>query len=134
MLTKQCARCKTIIPFGITYCEKCKPLADIAAAESKAKRTKQYNSQRNPLHDAFYASKEWKTLRYVKLMQINYKCEDCVEENAIRIELAAEVHHIESLDKAWEKRLDIKNLRGLCTRHHNIRHERFTSRKRKPSN
>lgn len=127
MLTKQCARCKTIVLFGLTYCEACKPLAEVQAAESKAKRTKLYNKQRNPIHEAFYASKEWKAIRYEKLKTIKYKCEDCVEEKLERPKLAAEVHHIVTLDDAWEKRFDIHNLRGLCTRHHNIRHDRFVS-------
>ena len=133
MITKQCARCRTIVPFGVTYCESCKPIAQEEAIQSKAKRTKQYNRQRNPLHESFYASKEWKALRYEKLKQIKYKCEDCVKEEALRPKLAAEVHHIESLDKAWDKRFDIYNLRGLCTMHHNIAHERFVSRRMKTS-
>lgn len=133
MITKQCARCKAIIPFGITYCETCRPLAQAQAAESKAKRAKHYNKQRNPLHESFYASKEWKNLRYEKLRRIKYRCEDCVLEGSVHPKLAAEVHHIESLDKAWDKRFDIDNLRGLCTQHHNKVHGRFVSKRIKQS-
>ena len=86
------------------------------------------------IHDAFYRSKEWKALRYYKLKSIGYMCEDCISAKAVHAELATEVHHIQTLDEAWDKRLDLNNLRGLCTRHHNVTHGRFVSRPSQRSN
>jgi len=120
MLTKQCAKCRKIIPYGTTYCEACQTVVDEHKQQSRAMRTKQYDKTRNAEYKAFYNSKDWRTLRLVKLQQSGYKCECCGE-------IAEDVHHIIPIDtpEGWARRLDITNLMCLCVRCHNKQHKRF---------
>ena len=123
MLTKLCARCKVMIPYGTTYCDLC---ADIVR-KSKTITDRRYNSRRDPKYAAFYNSTEWHTLRAVKLQQAGYKC----EHPGCRA-LAVEVHHRIPLAVDWSKRLEIDNLEALCLDHHNARHNRFGGGQRNP--
>lgn len=127
MLMKMCPKCRLIIPANKQYCDKCKPLVDKAMSERKAKADKKYNStKRNQLYVKFYQSKEWKTLRAVKLSQENYMCEECKKQD--KVSLAVDVHHIEPVSKAWDKRLDINNLKCLCVECHNKAHNRWSKK------
>ena len=62
----------------------------------------------------FYCSKEWRKLREVKLMNEHGICEEC--EKAY----ATEVHHVESLEDNFDRRLDYDNLQALCKPCHSI--------------
>lgn len=108
MLTKMCKKCGAIIPYPLTYCDKCtRPKAERAASD------KHYNKyKRNKRNDAFYHSKEWKALSAYVLIVNDYKCTECGG-------IATEVHHIVEVNDDWNKRLDIKNLKPLCTGCHN---------------
>lgn len=127
MLMKLCPKCKKVISADKKYCDKCQPLVDRAIAEqnkkNKAKYDKEYNKTRDPKYVEFYKSKEWRTLRAVKLSQAEYLCEDCKEKGIIT--LATDVHHMVPIKEDWSKRLDIDNLRCLCVRCHNKRHNRW---------
>ena len=128
MLMKYCPRCGKLITQMQAYCDTCQAIVDEAREQRKAEQRKKYNkkynhTKRDPKYARFYASKEWKTLRAVKLSQSGYMCEKC-KSNGI-IKLAEDVHHIIPVSKDWEKRLDINNLRCLCVQCHNEEHERF---------
>lgn len=127
---KFCPRCGTLIPATKKYCDKCQPIVDKEAKERKIKRKaiydKRYNkTKRNPKYAQFYKSKEWKTLWAVKLSQCDYMCEDCKAKGIIT--LATDVHHIQPISKAWDKRLDINNLKCLCVQCHNKAHKRWNN-------
>lgn len=128
MLMKFCPKCHVIIMQSKSYCDKCQVTVDTAKAERKtisnAKAGKRYNqTKRNPAYVSFYHSTEWKTLRAVKLSQSSYLCQDCKAKGVIT--LAADVHHIETISEAWDKRLDINNLKCLCIECHNKAHGRW---------
>src|SRR5690606_41899955 len=66
---------------------------------------------------AFYKSAAWERLRRVVLARDNYLCQRCLEHQ--RITPATTVDHIVPLSVAWERRLDMSNLRSLCGPCHN---------------
>ena len=62
--------------------------------------------------DRFYASYEWRRLRYSTLKELGFRCLACgrsVKEGAV-----IHVDHIKPLRKNWELRLDPNNLQPLC--------------------
>lgn len=126
MLTKQCPRCRKIIPFGMDYCEECQPIKDEQREQFKAKRTSKYNKQRDPKYKQFYMTREWQILRSLKLQQTGYLCEECKTEGLMAP--AEDVHHVIPISMDWDKRLDINNLKCLCVKHHNLEHDRFKSK------
>ena len=128
MLTKQCARCRKIIPYGTTYCMDCQPIAQEQAEQSKAKHTSKYNKQRDPKYKQFYMSREWLILRRLALQRDEYMCVRCKALGVMAV--ASEVHHIKPISIAWDKRLDIDNTECLCLDHHNAEHGRFKKRGR----
>lgn len=129
MLTKQCAKCKRTVPFGIRHCANCAPIAEQEQAENKAKRGRQYDKARDPKYKIFYDSIEWRTLRAVKLQESGYICERCKAEGITT--LAEDVHHIVPLGVDWDLRLTKPNLICLCVSHHNEAHDRFGRFKKK---
>lgn len=88
-------------------------------------RERRYNNKRNPKYKTFYNSDAWNMLKNKKMMDEQYKCEDCGE-------LAVEVHHIKPIqtEVGWELRLDYDNLAALCIDCHNKRHGRFQKGKK----
>lgn len=66
---------------------------------------------------AFYKSAAWERLRRAVLARDNYLCQRCLEHQ--RITPATTVDHIVPLSVAWERRLDMSNLRSLCGPCHN---------------
>lgn len=128
MLMKFCPKCRKLIMQGNIYCDKCQAIVDADKAERKAisnaKAFKKYNqTKRKPAYVQFYRSNDWKTLRAVKLSQSDYLCQLCKAKGIIT--LAADVHHIEPISEAWDRRLDIDNLQCLCVGCHNQVHERW---------
>lgn len=113
MLTKQCSRCRKIIPYGLTYCEDCQKIMDDQVEKIKAKRTANYDRfRRDKKSKAFYNSDPWKMLSAKKLQDDKYRCQVCGA-------IATEVHHIVPIKKDWFKRFDINNLMSVCTSCHN---------------
>ena len=107
MLTKLCKKCGKLIPYPLTYCDKCRP-----KPKDKAKETRYYDkNRRDKRSTAFYNSKEWRALSAYVLMINNYQCAECGK-------VATEVHHIIEVKDDWSKRLDIDNLQPLCTSCH----------------
>ena len=126
MILKPCPRCKRMIPYGLTYCPDCKPIAEAEREEAREHRAalrakkynKEYNQRRDPKYAAFYRSKAWKMTSKSKLQRIGFKCEAGLE-GCKRI--ACEVHHIKPLKtpEGWELRLEWSNLMGVCIPCHN---------------
>lgn len=122
-LTKLCSKCHQPMPYGKSRCENCEQLFYSEQRYDKLNRNKTYNDSRDPKYAKFYASHGWKNLRLAKLVQCNFLCEDCKTASVV------EVHHNIEISRDWNKRLDINNLVGLCTKCHNQRHGRFGERK-----
>lgn len=130
MLLKACNRCGNLIPYGNTYCEKCRPimkeLREAQRLESRRASNKRYNQKRDPKYVRFYNSSEWKILSRKRLQDDGYKCVKCGA-------IASEVDHIIAIQtpEGWERRLDYDNTRSLCLSCHNAKHERFKKRFRR---
>lgn len=58
----------------------------------------------------------WVKVRNMALRRDGYLCQLCRKEN--RIVVAAVVDHIVPVKVAPDRRLDLSNLQGLCTPHH----------------
>ena len=134
---KPCPMCKSLIPYGWSYCPGCKPIADErreASRERKAeflrkKYNQRYNSRRDPKYSTFYRSKAWKATSKAKLQSVEYRCEGRLHPDCPGI--ACEVHHIKPIQtpEGWDKRLEWENLEALCTICHNLRHPEKLRRK-----
>ena len=116
-MLKLCRRCGAMVEYPEKYCERCKT----QAASEQREQVRRYDRQRNPQHRRFYNSKAWKTLSAKKMQDAGYRCEQCGE-------LATEVHHIETLEANWGRRMDYTNLKALCHRCHDEIHGRFCLR------
>lgn len=129
MLLKACKRCGNLIPYGHTYCDTCKPIAEAELLEAKGDSNKRYNKTRDPKYTRFYNSSDWRTLSRKRLQDDGYKCVKCGK-------FASEVDHIIPIQtpEGWEKRLDYDNTRSLCVSCHNAVHGRFQKRKSKWKN
>ena len=98
---------------------------DIAAIEEFEKkekeRRKNFNSyyNKNNKYNKFYWTQKWKQLREYVLARDDYLCQDCLNNKVITE--ATEVHHIEKIRKAWDKRYDPDNCIALCSECHRIR-------------
>lgn len=139
MALHPCPRCKTLIPVGITYCDACRPEAEAQAAEAMERRAafkrKQYNlaynRRRDPQRQAFYNSKDWRTLSRAFLQSAGYKCQAKLEGCG---RLAVEVHHVAPIrtPEGWERRLDWENLQAVCVACHNKLDGKTFTRKTQP--
>lgn len=101
MLYKLC-RCGALIPQGTERCARCEAL--------RTSRHTVYNRQCRDRQSAqFYVSKEWLRIRPVLLLIY-----DRVDIWSLHMEKtikpAEEVHHVEELEDAWDRRLDPFNL------------------------
>lgn len=119
MIYKGCARCGTLVPYGVRYCERCQPVAQQEAEEGKQRAMSRYNAKRESKYAAFYNSQAWALLRELVLSECGRVCELC------KSELATTVHHRVPLKADWSKRLDRANMVGVCADCHDREHERF---------
>lgn len=109
MLLKYC-RCGAIIPADHQRCARCEQLHQ--------SRHTAYNAQcRSKEAAAFYVSREWRAIRPVIISIYDgidiwafYECD--------KLLAADEVHHVEELDTAWDRRLDPFNLFPLAHASH----------------
>lgn len=109
MLLKYC-RCGAIIPADRQRCARCEQLHQ--------SRHTAYNAQcRSKEAAAFYVSREWRAIRPVIISIYDgidiwafHECDQLLD--------ADEVHHVEELDTAWDRRLDPFNLFPLAHASH----------------
>lgn len=109
MLFKLC-RCGAIIPQSMQMCERC--------AARRNSRHMRYNAAcRDKEAAAFYISHEWRTLRSAIIPVFSG-----IDIWALYIDntllTVDEVHHIEELRAAWDRRLDPLNLIPLAHNTH----------------
>ena len=101
MLLKRC-RCGKMIPQTMKLCEQCE-------ANKKSRHVEYNHKQRSKTAAAFYNSTPWKRKRIAVIA--DYDSIDILAYYVFNDVLAAqEVHHIEELEEAWEKRFDDENL------------------------
>ena len=110
MLFKMC-RCGMAIPQSMQMCERC--------AARHNSRHMRYNAEcRDKEAAAFYLSHEWRTLRAAIIPVFSG-----IDIWALHFDscllAAEEVHHIEELRAAWDRRLDPLNLLPLAHDTHN---------------
>lgn len=131
MLLKSCGRCGDLIPYGSVYCSICTPIVEAEKEErlkeSRLKSNKRYNKTRDPKYLKFYNSTEWKILSRKRLQDDGYRCVKCGK-------IASEVDHIKEIQcpEGWELRLDYDNTQSLCLDCHNIKHNRFMRKEKRP--
>ena len=127
MIYKNCPRCKKLMPYGKTYCESCSAIIAAERKKRKAENDRRYNQRRDAKYKKFYNSDPWKSLSEARLSRDKH-CSFCGEP-------AQEVDHIIEIQtpEGWARRLDWNNTRSVCTVCHNIRHNRFLSRKKRKS-
>ena len=139
MTLHPCPRCGRLIPVGVQYCDRCRPIAEAQAQEAmerrqafkRAKYNREYNKRRDPKYLKFYRSKEWRLLSRTKLQACGYKGEAGLEGCK---RLAVEVHHVKPIktDEGWAQRLEWSNLMGVCISCHNILDGKTFKRKQEP--
>ena len=120
MITKPCARCRKLIPYGKRYCDTCAPIVAAETEEQKKRANRRYNKSRDKKLEQFYNGKRWR-ITSKKYLDRHPKCIWCGE-------IATEVDHIEEINtpSGWARRYDETNFRPFCTTCHNKRHRRFT--------
>lgn len=129
MLTHLCPKCRSIIPLGKAYCDRCQVQVDKSREEAITKARKKYNQaydkQRDPKYAQFYHSVQWRQLSSAMLSKAGYKCQRCERKGIIRV--ASDVHHEVPIqtDEGWIRRFDPSNLIVLCAECHNTAHHRF---------
>lgn len=69
---------------------------------------------------AFYHSQAWLRTREAVLARDNHLCQRCLRQGYVTP--ANTVHHIEELEEAPERALDIDNLESVCPACHNLLH------------
>lgn len=92
--------------------------------EEEEKKRKERLFSKDPkctssIYNRFYWSRKWKDKRVSILNRDNYLCLNC------KIKAATEVHHIELVTEAWNKRLTSSNLICLCNECHDEVHREY---------
>lgn len=111
------------------YCRYCMETVDIKnhICINKPKPKIDYKIKREKMNEKtarenkFYSSQAWQTMRLSVLIKARYKC--YVAEQLGEIAVANNVHHIEYIGDAWEKRLDIDNLIPISSHYHRLIHK-----------
>lgn len=74
--------------------------------------------------DKFHSSSHWTRMAIYIKQRDHYLCQAClhgIDGKGIRYTIDnLGVHHIESVDSAWDKRFDYDNLITLCREHHEM--------------
>ena len=109
VLISRCKKCGCKISYGKKWCEKCEP----KKLRQKRLSTKLYDETgRDKKKVEFYRGKDWSETRE-RVKELDHGlCVMCLRNN--RIEYSDVVHHIDEIEYAWSKRLDVDNLVCLC--------------------
>lgn len=76
--------------------------------------------KRNKDAKRFYNSAAWKRLRLLALQRDHYLCQPCLRRGVLTP--ADDVHHIEPIEKAPDRALDLDNVESICDACHNREH------------
>ena len=119
MLSHACPGCGKLIPYGMPRCPKCADELSLRILSRKRSGTHYVD----PKLKAFYASKAWRDMSVATLAAAMYRCQDCGG-------IAVEVHHEMpiSTPEGWLHRFDPDHIVALCTKCHNARHGRFSTK------
>jgi 5-methylcytosine-specific restriction enzyme A len=84
----------------------------------------------------FYNSGAWSRIRLEALARDRYECIWCRDKGRVTTKehVTLEVDHILEIETHPEKALDLENLRVLCRKCHNLRHNRLQFRPQKKVN
>lgn len=122
----KCSRrgCTKILPEGTKYCdmhikEKFK--------EEKIRNKKYKQSLKDSRENKFYSTDKWIRLRDTIRIKCLGLCLICYFKG--RYEDLYTIHHIEDIKDNWDRRLDNKNLIGLCQHHHIQVHKEYDKSK-----
>lgn len=112
------------------YCDEHKEIAEEQDRARELQRYKDYNKySRNKKYQAFYVSREWRTLTaYIKARDNNL-CQICLKDS--KITKADVTDHIVPIEIDWSLRLDEKNCWRLC---HSCHDKKTRDDKRKYKN
>lgn len=84
----------------------------------------------------FYKTRAWSDVRMQALERDNYECQECrkfgrVTTNDDRLDKhkQLDVDHVQEIEEHPDLALDLENLRTLCIRCHNDKHDRTFRRK-----
>lgn len=111
---KRCGRCGKRIPSG-TVCP--------CTEQYKKDRHKDYDKyRRDKGRNNFYHSKEWVTAREI-CKRVHIGIDIYMYYMKGKIVPATMVHHIETLEESWEKRVDQDNLISLSDQTHAMIHK-----------
>lgn len=69
-------------------------------------------------NERFRSSAAWQKKRIEALERDHYLCRICFEDDHVINNAGLQIHHITSLDRDFEQRLDTNNLITLCPKHH----------------
>lgn len=118
-IKRMCIKCNKIIEYNQSRCESC----ENKFSKQKKHSVDVYNANRDPMHVAFYLSKEWKYKRQDVIARDLGLCKFCYSQN--KHSHAHTVHHVEELAECWDKRLDRNNLISLCDKCHKRVHRYY---------
>lgn len=85
----------------------------------------------------FYKGTKWRKLRQQVLEEQNYECQECKENGRVTLanpdkHKSLDIDHIKELSTHPELAYEITNLRVLCIRCHNAKHDRWQKKKENP--
>ena len=117
-MNKICSVCGiSVIPLDVKACESCDKGRELYGDAVNKNRQAYYDKyKRDKGAKRFYDSKTWKMLRINAIQRDKGLCQDCLDNKTITD--IDEVDHIIPIKISWDKRMDIDNLRGLCSAHH----------------
>lgn len=122
MSNRRMMECKSKNCYELTrnesgYCDLHSEEFETKEKERRKRFVERYNKENK--YNKFYWSQKWKRLREYVLCRDNYLCQDCLKNNEITE--ATDVHHIEKIRLAWDKRYDPDNCISLCSECHKKR-------------
>lgn len=85
----------------------------------------------------FYKGTKWRKLRQQVLEEQNYECQECKLNGRVTLanpdkHKSLDIDHIKELSTHPELAYEISNLRVLCIRCHNAKHDRWQKKKDNP--
>lgn len=83
----------------------------------------------------FYDSRDWRKIRIKALERDNFECQECKDQGRVTVLdprlnkwKQLDVDHIKEIESHPELALDLENLRTLCIKCHNQKHDRTFAR------
>lgn len=112
-----------------SYCLKVHDSKKVCPKKHKAKidykKKKENLSEVNQRENRFYSSTRWQKFRDSIMKENGYRCEVCYQvfDDRRKFTVAEELHHVEYIRDAWDKRMDEENVICLCHNHHKLIHK-----------